>query len=179
MPAGITIFVPMTTTAPARSLESMPAHARLWVYKSAAAFTPEQRKTINDAAAAFVGGWTSHANAMDAWAGTYLDHFLLISVDQEHAAASGCGIDKSVRFVQDIEHATGLRLTDRMVQLFETPAGIRSVRVDQLPGLLADGTLSANTIVLDDLVTTVGDLRTRFRAPLADTWLARFLVRTT
>ncbi len=165
----------MSIQTSVRTLATMPAHARLWVYKSAQPFSPEQHAAINASSQAFVDGWSSHGRLMDAWAGTYLDHFLLIAADQEQALASGCGIDKSVRFVQELERATGLTLTDRMVLVYVAADGVRTARVQDVPDLLGSGGLTADTIVYDDLVTSKKEFDVRFRARLADTWLARYL----
>lgn len=165
----------MTSTLQHRSLATMPAHARIWIYKSAMPFTADQRAAMDSAAQDFVAEWSSHGRAMDAWAGTHLDHFLVIAADQEQAVASGCGIDKSVRFVQELERSMGLTLTDRMVLVYTSVDGMRTARVQDVPALLDAGVLAADTIVYDDLVTNKGEFDARFRAQLADTWLARYL----
>lgn len=163
-----------TTTAP-RALAHMPAHARIWVYKSARPFTLEERAAIDARGANFVRTWSAHNLPLDAWAGVVSDRFLVIAVDQEQAAASGCGIDKSVRFVQDLERDLALRLTDRMVMTYEQDGALHSTTVEQLPALLKSGALTGDTIVFDDLVATKGDMDVRFRVPLRTTWMARYL----
>lgn len=165
----------MLTRSSVRTLTAMPPHARTWVYKSARAFTPEERAAIDAQGLAFVSGWSAHDLPLDAWAGVVADRFVVIAVDQEQAAASGCGIDKSVRFVQDLERSLGLRLTDRMVVVYEQDGDVRSTTVEAVPALLKSGVLTADTVVYDDLVATKGDLDARFRVPLRATWMARYL----
>jgi hypothetical protein len=41
--------------------------------------------------------------------------------------------------------------------------------------LLKEGAITADTLVYDDLVATVGELRERFKVPLRASWLERFL----
>jgi hypothetical protein len=62
-----------------------------------------------------------------------------------------------------------------MVVLYEVNGVVRSCRVDDLDDLLDAGELQAGTVVFDDLVGTKGDLDTRFRVPLKDSWMQRFL----
>lgn len=158
-----------------RTIDTMPAHARVWVYKSAAAFTPEQRRVIRTLGARFTGGWAAHGSALDACVDVLHDHFVVIAVDEQQAMASGCSIDKSVRFVQDLERELGLNLTDRMVVLYEKDGMLGTCRVPDVQAMLGRGELSADTIVFDDLVNTKADLDARFRAPLRGTWMGRFL----
>lgn len=90
--------------------------------------------------------------------------------------ASGCSIDKSVGFIKRLEHDLKLMLTDRMVVVYEEADGqVRSCRLQELPELVKAGTLTGDTIVFDDLVSTVTDLRERFRVPLRVSWMERFL----
>ena len=100
---------------------------------------------------------------------------MVLAVDEDQALASGCSIDKSVGFIKQLEHDLNLMLTDRMIVVFDGPSGITSCRLQDLPELLKEGVLSGDTMVYDDLVPTMGDLRERFHARLRDTWLARYL----
>jgi hypothetical protein len=158
-----------------RTIDTMPAHARVWVYKSAQAFTPVQRQAIIEHGHAFTGSWAAHGAALDACVDVLLDHFVVIAVDEKQALASGCSIDKSVRFVQDIERELGLNLTDRMVVLYEKEGAVGVCRVPDVQDLLKRGELTADTVIYDDLVNTRADLDQRFRSPLRETWMARFL----
>lgn len=158
-----------------RTIDTLPAHARVWVYKSAKPFTPEQRRAILERGHAFTVNWAAHGAALDACVDVLHDHFVVVAVDEEQAAASGCSIDKSVRFVQDLERDLAVNLTDRMVVLFEQGSEVRVCRVPEVQGMLERGELSGATMVYDDLVNTKGELDTRFRSPLRDTWMARFL----
>ncbi len=156
-------------------LTTMPAHARVWVYKSAEPFTPAELALIADRGAAFTSNWAAHGAPLFATVDVLHMHFLVIAVDEEQAKASGCSIDKSVHFVKQLEHDLGRSLTDRMVVVFEVDGLPRTCRVEEIDDLLDDGVLHADTLVFDDLVTTKGDLDLRFRTPLKDTWLERFL----
>lgn len=153
----------------------MPSHARVWIYKSAKAFTALERAGILARGQAFTESWAAHGSALDASVDVLHDHFIVIAVDEQQAMASGCSIDKSVRFVQDLEHDLRLHLTDRMVVVYEINGTVGTCRVPEVEGLLKNGTLTAGTIVFDDLVGTKADMDARFRAPLGSTWLSRYL----
>lgn len=159
----------------ATSLATMPAHARVWVYKTARPFTPDEERLIRDRGAAFTSSWAAHGAPLDAVVEVLHGHFVVVAVDEEQARASGCSIDKSVRFIQALEQDLGRSLTDRMVVVYERDDAVRSCRVDEVEDLLDEGELHAGTVVFDDLVTTKGDLDARFRIALRDSWMERFL----
>ena len=165
----------MNTATTPRNLDTMATHARVWVYKSAKAITPAQRAVILDRGHTFTSTWAAHGAALDACVEVLRDHLVVIAVDEQQAMASGCSIDKSVHFVKELERDLGLPLTDRMVVLFEKDGAIAACRVPEVGDLLKHGVLHADTIVFDDLVSTVGDLRDRLRVPLKASWMSRFL----
>jgi alkanesulfonate monooxygenase SsuD/methylene tetrahydromethanopterin reductase-like flavin-dependent oxidoreductase (luciferase family) len=166
-----------TLAAPsaARTLDTMPAHARLWVYKAPRDLGQAEQKLVRERGAAFTATWAAHGARLDACVDVLHNRFVTIAVDEEQARASGCSIDKSVAFIKQLEHDLNLMLTDRMVVVFEAGGKVQSCRLQELPALIRDGTLSGDTIVFDDLVGTVGELNERFRVPLRNSWMERFL----
>ncbi len=167
----------MTATAlsPSKHIADLPDHARVWVYKTARDLSHAEQNLVRDRGTAFTSTWAAHGAPLDAAVEVLHDRFVVVAVDEEQAMASGCSIDKSVGFIKQLEHDLNLMLTDRMVVVYEGKNGVSSCRLQDLPELLKDGTLTADTIVFDDLVPTVGELRARLRVPLRSTWLERYL----
>ena len=165
----------ITAAAPIRTIDSMPAHARVWIYKAARDLSQAEQKLVHERGAAFTGAWAAHGAPLDACVEVLFGRFVVIAVDEAQAEASGCSIDKSVGFIKQLEHDLNLMLTDRMVVVHEDANGITSCRLQDLPILLKDGAISGATIVYDDLVGTVGELQERFRVPLRESWMQRFL----
>jgi hypothetical protein len=112
---------------------------------------------------------------LDAAVEVMYGHFVVIAVDEQQARASGCSIDKSVQFIRQLEQELSRTLTDRMVVVYERDGEVRTSRVEHLPDLIDQGVLHADSIVYDDLVASRGDLETRFRVPLKNSWMERFL----
>lgn len=165
---------PMETTA-ATTLAAMPAHARVWIYKSAAPFTGEQAAALQREGEAFTGSWASHGEAVASAFGAVDQHFVVIAADLRNMTICGGAIDGSVQFIQKMEARLGLKLTDRMVVLYERDGAIKSCRVPEVEALIKQGELAADTVVFDDLVATKADLDSRFRTALRNTWMARYL----
>lgn len=164
-----------TAPSPAKRLTDLPDHARVWVYKTARDLSQAEQNLVRDRGAAFTGTWAAHGDPLDAAVDILHNRFVVVAVDEEQALASGCSIDKSVGFIKSLEHDLNLMLTDRMVLVYEGPNGITSCRLQALPELLKEGSITADTVVYDDLVPTLGDLRMRFAMPLRATWLERYL----
>jgi hypothetical protein len=164
-----------TEATSSKRIADMPAHARLWVYKTPRDLGQAEQKLVRERGAAFTAGWAAHGAALDACVDVLHDRFVVIAVDEQQAAASGCSIDKSVGFIKDLEHDLNLMLTDRMFVVYEMEGHTRSVRLQELPVLIKEGSITPDTMVFDDLVSTVGELQERFRVPLRATWMERYL----
>lgn len=160
---------------PPKSIGEMPAHARVWVYKVPRDLGQAEQKLVRERGAAFTAEWAAHGVPLDACVDVLHDRFVIVAVDEEQAKASGCSIDKSVAFIKQLEHDLNLMLTDRMFVVIEEDGRTRSVRLHQLPELLKEGVITPDTVVYDDLVSTVGELRDRFRVALRATWMERYL----
>ncbi len=167
------------TTSPAPSLTKqlteLPDHARTWVYKAPRTLGQAEQKLIRERGAEFTSTWAAHGEPLDACVDVIHDRFVVVAVDERQALASGCSIDKSVGFIKQLEYDLNLMLTDRMVVVFEQDDKIVSCRLQELPDLLKEGIVTGDTMVYDDLVPTIGDLRERLRMPLRETWLSRYL----
>ena len=161
--------------SPTKRLTDMPDHARAWVYKAVRDLSAAEQKVVRERGAAFTSSWAAHGAPLDAAVDVLHDRFVVVAVDEVQALASGCSIDKSVGFIKQLELDLNLMLTDRMIVIYESEDKLQSCRVQSLPELLQEGVITADTIVFDDLVPTVGELRSRFRVPLRQSWLERYL----
>ncbi|MBP6311912.1 MAG: hypothetical protein KA408_06575 [Flavobacteriales bacterium] len=166
-----------TETAPliSKRLTDMASTARIWVYKSARNLSSAEQKLVREQGDSFTSAWAAHGAPLDATVDVLYDRFVVIAVDEEQAKASGCSLDKSVGFIKDLEYTLNMMLTDRMVVVFEQEGVIRSCRLQELPELIAEGVITGDTIVYDDQVSTLGDLRENFRVQLRTNWMARFM----
>ena len=83
--------------------KDMPSHSRVWIYQSDREFSANELELLKKMSEEFVLQWTSHNQLMNACIEIFYDWFIVICVDEKTAPASGCGIDKSVHFIQQIE----------------------------------------------------------------------------
>lgn len=165
----------MQATATLSAFDALPADARVWIYKSATPFTPAQLAVIRERGAAFTGAWRSHGQVVVGALEVLNDHLVALGADIKDMRICGGAIDASTRLVKELERDLGLQLTDRMVVVYEKDGALRTCRVPELEGLVKQGTLTGDTIVYDDLVATKADLDARFRTPMRNTWMARYL----
>jgi hypothetical protein len=147
--------------------------SRVWIYLSNRAFNQAEVSTINQLLQQFCIQWTAHGTNLKA-AGEVLHHrFIVLMVDEMAAGASGCSIDKSVHFIQGIEKEFGVQLFNRMIFAWRKKEEIHVSPLSDLQKLFDQGTINANTIVFDTVVTSKKDFDERFQIPFEKSWMMK------
>ena len=155
--------------------EQLPDHARLWIYPASRELTQDEVARLSPKLAEFANQWTAHKMQLEAYAGIWANRFLVIGVDEAKAAASGCSIDASVRFVHQLAADLKVDFFDRMLFFVKQEGGYAAYSRDRFEQAFATGEVHADSIVVDPLVATKGDAIQGFHKRLSDSWHARFV----
>lgn len=148
----------------------LPDQARVWVYAASQALTSEQRAFIQQQADSFTENWTAHQMPLKASFKIVDDVFLIIGVDVAHHDVSGCGIDKSVHLIQEWEKALGINLFNRLQVEYKQDDKIQFGTKGKVADLLAQQTLTNQTLFYNKLVQNVAELNNNFLIPLQQMW---------
>jgi hypothetical protein len=148
----------------------MPADARIWIYQANRKLTDAEVSVISERAKAFLDSWTAHNNTLKASFEIRYSIFLIIIIDKNYNEVSGCSIDKSVHFIQELEKELTISFLDRMIFAYKTDARAEVVSKKDFSQLLSSGELNDDTIVFNNLIQTKGELNTAWEVPLKDSW---------
>jgi hypothetical protein len=95
-------------------------------------------------------------------------------VDEASAGASGCSIDAMVRTLSELERALQVQLLDHGPVLFRRGDAIERVPRPAFAALARSGDVSADTVVFNNTVTRVGELRDgQWETPARASWHAK------
>ncbi len=154
--------------------DELPDHARLWAFVSGKDLDETERNAVESAVREFLGGWAAHGADLTAAAEILHNRFLLVGVDQDLTAPSGCSIDAMTRFLRELGGKTGIDFLDAPNCSFRKGEEIRSVDRGTFRQLAEEGEVDAETIVFDLTVPTVGDVRAgKFETAADGTWYAK------
>jgi len=159
--------------------EEMPSYARVWVYQSVKPLSGATGAAVAQHLETFARGWDSHGIPLRASFQLRHDHFLVLAVDETAKDASGCSIDKSVHFLQELQRHLGLDLFNRSQQAFLVDGQVRFVEVKDLKSQIGAGVIQPDTPTFNNLVPTVEKLQTEWWLPAAQSWLARYFRQVT
>lgn len=155
--------------------DQLPDEARIWIYPSNRKMSEEEVDQIKALMADFLQQWTAHGQNLNA--GFELPHnrFIVIGLDQSNAAASGCSIDASVHFIQEIEKKFDLVLLDKMNVTYYNGPHIAHKSLADFKAMAKARSVSPRTVVFNNLVTTKEEYRDHWEVPASESWHARFL----
>jgi hypothetical protein len=150
---------------------------RIWIYTISQELTNEQIADFKNRCQNFVSGWTAHDVSLDANFELYQNRLLIFKVNEEKYNASGCSIDKQLRFVKELELVFSVELLNRLLVAYENNNQVEVVKSSQIKELLADNIISGNTLVFDNTITESKQLETNWKQPLLHTWLQKYLTK--
>jgi hypothetical protein len=161
--------------------ESLPDHARLWVFPGARALTAAEASLALRAADEFLDAWAAHDVPLASGRELRHDQFLVVSVDEAAAGPSGCSIDALVNFVRRLEGATGVTFTDNAPVWFRrADGGIEMVSRAEFRQRAKQGVVGPDTVVFDHTIQSLGALREgKWEVKARDAWHGRAFFRET
>lgn len=153
---------------------ALPEKARVWVYQSNRILSEKEVEEVERMGEPFIRDWNTHGTKMTAALSVIHNTFLVLAVDEEYTAASGCSIDSSVRFLRSVEDKLKIDLLNRMNVAYRDDQG--AIRIETMPAFeesIKAGRVSLKTVVFNNMVDTVGKLNSNWEVPASDSWHAR------
>ena len=144
--------------------------SKVWIYQSNRRFTDQETSEIQDILNDFLVQWTAHGHQLKAKAEVFHQYFIVLTVDQDVANATGCSIDASVRVIKDIESKFGLDLFDRFNMAYKIDDDVHVATKEDFETLISIKKIGLDTIVFNNLVQTLEDFEQKWEVPLQDSW---------
>ena len=85
------------------NFDTLPETARIWIYQCNRSFSDSELEEISKKTSVFLEEWAAHGADLQAGFEIKYKRFIVIALDQKINAATGCSIDASVKFIQDLE----------------------------------------------------------------------------
>jgi hypothetical protein len=154
--------------------ENLPDESKIWIYQSNRKFSDAEFAEIETALQSFVENWAAHGTSLEASYQLKYNRFIILAVNPEIQAATGCSIDDSVRFIQDLEKRYDVDLLDKMNVTFKLGEHIAHKPLAEFKKMAKEKAVSENTIVFNNLVNSVGEWNEFWEVPANESWHSRF-----
>ena len=150
---------------------SLPDDARVWVFGTDRALDAAAAQRLLGVVDAHLAQWAAHGTPLQSARDWRDDHFLTVAVDQRTAGASGCSIDALFRQLQTLERELAVSIVGGGRVFYRDNIGASQSTDRAGFAELADrGAVSAETMVFDPTVTTLGAWRTSFERRASESW---------
>jgi hypothetical protein len=149
--------------------------SKVWIYQSDKEFTYDELDVAREDIFHFLTDWTAHSQGLTCYGNIFHRRFLAFFVDETNSNASGCSIDKSVKFVEYLGNKLGKDFFDRMTYAYMVDEEIFTLNHNDLQSMYTSNSINDETLFFDNLVKTKGDFLKLWIKPLKESWHTRFL----
>ncbi|MGB6269628.1 MAG: ABC transporter ATPase [Olleya sp.] len=154
---------------------TLPETSRVWIYQANRSFSDIQLEDIKSKLDTFIESWTAHGSDLKAGYDIRYKRFIIIALDQELNKATGCSIDASVTFIQQLEKEYNVDLLDKMNVSYKQGEFVAHKTLTDFRKMAKEKAVSKNTIVFNNLVTSIEELNESWEVPASESWHNRFL----
>lgn len=157
------------------SWNELNSNARVWLYGAKRPFTNAETDHIVARLNQFCSEWAAHGDKLLCGFQLVNNQIILLAVDEENVAASGCSIDTSVQVIRDIDAAYQLDLFQRLRAFVVNGDNIEANSINELKALINSDQVNEETMVVNTMVNTLEDVQKRFVMPIHETWMKQYL----
>lgn len=155
--------------------KTLPDTSRVWIYQANRSLSENEIQEISLKLNQFLKQWTAHGSDLKAGFEIKYKRFIVIALDQEQASASGCSIDASVHFIQQLEKDYHIDLLDKMNVSYKQGDFIAYKTLTDFKKMAKDRAVSKSTIVFNNLVANIAEYNENWEVPANESWHSRFL----
>jgi hypothetical protein len=153
----------------------LPNNARVWIFQASRKLSESEVEILKPRTEVFLSQWTAHGQNLEAGFEVRYNRFIVLGLNQDNASASGCSIDASVKFIQSLEKDFEVDLLDKMNVTFYNGQFIAHKSLSDFRKMAKAKSVSANTIVFNNLVNTKAEYLENWEVPAKESWHQRFL----
>lgn len=153
----------------------LPDTSRVWIYQASRSLSESELGEIEIGLRDFLKDWTAHGADLKAAFEIKYKRFIVIGLDQSMTTASGCSIDASVHYIQELEKKYDIDLLDNMNVSFKQGEYIAYKPLLDFKKMVKQKAVSLKTVVFNNLVATKGEYEEFWEVPAAESWHARFM----
>ena len=154
---------------------TLPESSRVWIYQANRSFTEDEISEIETKLSEFIAVWTAHGQDLQAGFKVVYKRFIVLALNQQLNSATGCSIDASVHFIQNLEKEYHVDLMDKMNVSYKQGEYIAYKPLIDFKKMAKQKAVSKNTIVFNNLVTNIAEFNENWEVPASESWHGRFL----
>lgn len=157
------------------NFDTLPETSRVWIYQANRSLSIKELEEVKEKLNIFIENWTAHGSDLSSGYRIEYKRFIIIGLNQNLNIATGCSIDASVHFIQQLEKEYNIDLMDKMNVSYKQGEFVAYKSLKDFKKMAKDKAVSKNTIVFNNLVATKAEFEEHWEVPAKDSWHSRFL----
>ena len=153
--------------------EKLPDTSKIWIYQSDRKFYPNEVPEIKQKTTKFLKEWLN--NNQECGFDLRYERFLIIGVNDKLDPLSIEAIDASVGHILGLQNDYNIELLDKLNVCFKQGEFVQYKDLKSFQKLLKSKSISAKTIVFNNLINTKEELENNWEIPITESWHNRFL----
>ncbi|MDG1730083.1 MAG: ABC transporter ATPase [Algibacter sp.] len=154
---------------------TLPEESRVWIHQANRSFSEDELQEIKSKLDIFIENWTAHGSDLQASYTIKYKRFLILGLNQDLNKATGCSIDASVHFIQQLEKDYNVDLMDKMNVSYKQGEYVAYKSLSDFRKMAKDKAVSKNTIVFNNLVNNIAEFNENWEVPASESWHSRFI----
>ncbi len=154
---------------------TLPDESRVWIYQANRSFSEQEIEQLEKRLQEFIQNWTAHGGDLESGYCIKYKRFIVIGLNQNLNRATGCSIDSSVHFIQQLEKDFSVDLLDKMNVSYKQGEYIAYKTLTDFRKMAKEKAVSKNTIVFNNLVNNIAEFKENWEVPASDSWHNRFV----
>lgn len=154
---------------------NLPQDSKIWIFQSARNFNSEEIIRIENMLDAFMLEWNAHGAKLTAAYAIPYDRFIVLAVDENKAAASGCSIDSMTRIIKSLEEEYHFGLLNRMLVSYKLDEEITTLTLNEFKQKVKNNEIPENASVFHNGLTSLRDFEEGWELPLNESWVKNLL----
>lgn len=154
--------------------DSLPLDSRVWVYQSNREFTDKEVTSIAAKIEEFMITWKRHGDDLKTSYIIKYNQFIVLGVDENFNNLSGCSIDSSVHFIQQLEKEFSIDLMNKMNTAFKIGNNINIVSLSNFQKYVKEEKIKIDTTVFNNMIQSKSDFIFNWEVPANESWHKRY-----
>jgi hypothetical protein len=156
------------------NFNSLTDSSRVWIYQSSKEFSNSEVSSLKEKLDQFITDWNSHGKDLKASYQIKYSRFIILAVDENYNAASGCSIDASVHLIKQFENDFSTDLMNKLNITFKDHQNINMVNLSDFQKFVKEGKITPATVVFNNMVRTKAEFDKNWEVLATDSWHKRF-----
>ncbi|MGV6861248.1 MAG: hypothetical protein ACWA41_05725 [Putridiphycobacter sp.] len=152
-------------------LKDFPDQSKVFVFQSNKIISEEGIGVVKEKMDAFVPEWTVHGKNLKATYQFVSPLFIIVAVDESLAELSGCSKDSLTKAIKEIGELLDVDFFDRMsIAYHPNDTDLAIISLAEFKKLMQSDDITGETIVYNNLIETLGDLKQNWQIPVKNSW---------